>query len=139
MLILTRTAATWFTFPIRIVLGLLMVIYGAQKVFGIFGGPGLNVWMSGPAPLNLQPSWLWLATYAFFQLIGGILVLFGWYTRLGAAMIAFVTLIAMLDVSRRSGFLVSRDGFLLALFAMALSLMISGAGNISFDLRRSVR
>jgi putative oxidoreductase len=137
MLILTRTAPAWGPLPIRIVLGILMIVYGAQKVFGVWGGPGLNAWMSGPAPLNLQPAWLWLAAYAFFQLIGGILVLIGLYTRLGAALIAWVMLLALLDVYRRSGFFLMQSGFLLALLAMAVSLLISGAGNTSFDLRRS--
>ncbi len=138
MSIFTSTTPTWAPLPIRLVLGMIMIVHGAQKVFGVWGGEGFNAWISQVAPLNLRPSWLWLALFAFFELIGGLLVLIGLYTRIGALMIALVMLYGIF-IQLRNGFFVMQGGYeyVLALFAMAVSLMISGAGNLSLDLSRS--
>jgi putative oxidoreductase len=137
MSIFTSTSPTWGPLPIRIALGIIMIVHGAQKVFGVWGGRGLSAWISGPAPFNLRPSWLWLAAFAFFELIGGLLVLFGFLTRLGAFLIAWVMLVALIVYWRFGFFLPNGFEYVLALLAMAISLMISGAGNLSFDLSRS--
>jgi putative oxidoreductase len=129
---LIATTSTWSTLPLRLALGSILFAHGAQKVFGAWGGPGLNAWMAGTAPFNLQPAWAWLAAQAFAELIGGLLIIFGLFTRLGAFLAVVVLGIALL-ASFRLGFLGGYE-FVAALFAIAISLLITGGGNLSVDI-----
>jgi putative oxidoreductase len=71
---------------------------------------------------------------AFAELIGGGLLLLGLLTRVGAFLIACVTVTAI-AVHRQSGFFASNQGYEypLALLAMCLALLISGGGMASID------
>jgi putative oxidoreductase len=122
--------------PIRLALGAVMFAHGAQKVFGVWGGPGLERWTSQSAPFpEMRPAWLWLGAAALSEFIGGALVLIGLYTRIGAFFIACVMLVAIFGVQWRYGFFIEAGGFEfpLALLGMAIALMISGGGAASID------
>lgn len=131
---LIDTWPTWITVPLRLALGIIMIAHGAQKVFGVWGGPGMTKFLANPAPMGLQPSWLWMGAAAFAELVGGALVLFGLFTRLGALMIVPVMLVAMFGVHWGSFFMSSRGiEYTVALLGMALALLISGGGRASVD------
>jgi putative oxidoreductase len=138
---LIETSPTWAALPLRITLGLIFIGHGAQKVFGIWGGRGLAAFTSGEAPLGLNPSWLWLSIAAFSELIGGLLVLLGLVTRLGAMLIAGVMVVAMSGVHWGNhwipNFFLTNRGieYTLALLGIGLSLMIIGGGKASIDER----
>jgi putative oxidoreductase len=132
---LTASIPTWGTLPIRLALGSIMFAHGAQKIFGAWGGKGLSIWMSGVAPLGLQPSWLWLSAAAFAEFAGGAMVLLGLFTRIGALLIAIVMGVAIYGVHWNNGFFLNAGGFEypLALLGMALALVMMGGGNASLD------
>ena len=135
---LTATTNTWALLPLRLGLGIIFFVHGAQKIFGLWGGKGLSVWVAGTAPLSLRPSWLWLGAAAFAEFVGGALVMFGFMTRIGAFLIATVMGVAIFGVHLRNGFFLNDGGyeFALALLSMALTLLIAGGGNGSFDFQR---
>jgi putative oxidoreductase len=123
------TSASWFTIPIRLALAAVMIAHGSQKVLGSFGGPGFNAFTSGNTPFSfMRPAWLWLAAAAFAEFVGGILVGLGVLTRVAAFLIACTMLTAVVGVHLSGGFFASNKGYEypLALFAMALALLISG-------------
>ena len=128
-----RTHPTWTTVPVRLALGSIFIAHGAQKVFGVWGGQGLSAFTARPAPLGLQPAWLWMTAAALAEFVGGLLVLLGLFTRFGALMIMPVMLVAMFGVHWGSFFLPRGLEYTLALLAMALALLIAGGGRISFD------
>ena len=133
---LTATSATWATVPLRLALGVIFIAHGAQKVFGSFEGPGLRAFTSFPAPFPfMRPAWLWMGAAALSELLGGVLVLLGLLTRVGAFLIACVMMTAMLAVHWKNGFFMSSMGieFALALVGMALALVIAGGGQASAD------
>ncbi len=135
---LIRTSPAWFTLPVRFALGLVFIAHGAQKVFGAWGGPGLSGFSVRPAPLGLRPAWLWMGAAAVVELLGGVLVLLGLLTRVGALLLAVVMLVAMFGVHWSGGFFMSNEPragieFTLALTGMALALLISGGGRLSAD------
>ena len=131
---ITTTHKTWATVPLRLALGLIFIAHGAQKVFGAFGGRGLSAFINSPAPLGLWPSWAWMSAAAFAELIGGVLVLFGLFTRVGASAIAGVMLIAIFGVHKHS-FFVNQGGmeYAFALLCMAITLLYLGGGKLSVD------
>lgn len=138
---LTATTASWVPFPLRLALGTIMFVHGAQKIFGAWGGMGLSRWIAGVAPLGLEPSWAWLAAAAFSEFIGGALVLLGFYTRLGAFFIACTMAVAVFGFHWPRGFFMSNGGFEypFALLGMAIALIVSGGGNASLDAQMGVR
>jgi putative oxidoreductase len=126
--------------PLRITLGTIMFAHGAQKVFGVWGGKGLNAWINQPAPLaDLRPAWLWMGAAAFSEFIGGALVLIGLYTRIGAFFIACTMVVAIFGVHWKNGFFINTGGFEypFALLGMALALLIFGGGSASIDSQMS--
>ncbi len=139
---LTETSPTWMTLPLRLTLGAVFIAHGAQKVFGMWGGPGLVKFTESAAPLGLRPAWLWMGAAAFAEFVGGALVLTGLLTRLGALLIIPVMLVAIFGV-HWGAFFAQSQGFEypLALLGMALALLIAGGGRASMDesLSRSVR
>jgi putative oxidoreductase len=132
---LIATAPVWFTVPVRLTLGLIFIGHGAQKVFGAFGGRGLSASVAGEAPwFFMRPSWLWMGAAAFSELIGGILVLTGLLTRVGAFLIAVTMFVAVFAVHWPNFFLVNRGiEFALALLGMSVALVIAGGGQASVD------
>lgn len=136
---LIATSPTWIALPLRLALGVVFVAHGAQKVFGSFGGPGLEKWLSIATPFGfMRPSWFWLGAAAFSELVGGILIFLGLLTRAGAFFIACTMLTAVVGV-HWPAFFANKQGleYPLSLLAMALALLISGGGMASIDLALS--
>ncbi|SRR5258705_4103926 len=132
---LIATSSSWMTIPIRLALAATMIAHGSQKVLGAFNGPGFNVWTSGNTPFTfMRPPWLWLGLAALSELVGGVLVGVGFLTRVGAFFIACTMLTAVIGV-HWPNFFAGNKGYEypLVLFAMALSLLISGGGSASVD------
>ena len=132
------TSPIWVTVPIRLALGAVMIGHGAQKVLGSFGGPGFEKFVAGTTPFGfMKPTWFWLGAAALSELVGGLLIVLGLLTRVGAFFIACVMLTAVAGV--HWGFFFAPRGFeyALSLLGMALALLISGGGMASVDLALS--
>ncbi len=131
---LTSTSSSWAPVPLRLALGIIFIAHGSQLVFGAWGGPGLSGFASFPAPFPfMRPAWLWMDAAALSQLIGGVLIVLGLFTRLGAVLLAAVMLVAMFGAHWPAFFLPKGLEFTLALTGMALALLISGGGQASID------
>lgn len=120
--------------PLRLVLGTFFTAHGLQKVLGSFGGPGLKVFTSFPAPFSfMKPGWLWMGAAAFAELIGGALVLLGLFTRVGALLITCVMLVVIVGVLWPKFFAPEGMELAAAFLAMSLALLITGGGQVSID------
>jgi putative oxidoreductase len=131
------TSASWATIPLRLIMAAVFFAHGAGKVFGTWGGPGLNNFINhGPAPFGfMRPAWLWWGAAAISELLGSILLFLGLLTRVGAFLIACTMLAAVIAVHWPNGFFASNKGyeFPLTLLVICLSLLISGGGMASVD------
>jgi putative oxidoreductase len=139
---LIATSASWVTLPLRAALGVIFIAHGLQKVLGTFNGPGWAKWtsMSQLAPFPfMRPQWLWLAAAAVGELVGGVLVLLGLLTRLGAFLIVCSMLTAIIGVHWPAFFGPAGMEFALACLGGALALLIAGGGQASIDLKLSRR
>src|SRR5262245_51280070 len=137
---LVKTSDSWAMLLIRLALGAIMFAHGTQKGFGWLGGPGFNKWINQVAPFpEMRPSWLWMGAAAVSELAGGVMVMIGLYTRIGAFFIACVMITAILGVHWKSGFFINAGGFEfpLALLGMAVALLIHGGGSASIDSQMS--
>jgi putative oxidoreductase len=134
---LLATAPTWVTLPLRLALGIIFIGHGAQKVFGVWGGPGWSKFVGFPPPYGfMRPAWLWMGAAAVVELLGGVLVLLGLFTRVGAFLIGVVMLVAMFGVHWKNGlFLPTGYEYTLALVGMAAALVVAGGGRASVDER----
>ena len=57
---------------VRAVVGLVIAAHGAQKVLGVWGGPGLAGWTQGVSRMGMRPPVFWAWVSAFAELAGGI-------------------------------------------------------------------
>ena len=120
---------------LRVVVGLILAGHGAQKLFGWWGGPGMEGWAQMVAKLRIRPAqpWAWVAALAEFG--GGILLALGFLSPLGNLAIAGSMLVAIATVHLSRGFWVTKGGyeFNLALIAAVAALALTGPGAYSLD------
>ena len=81
----------------------------------------------------MRPAWLWMGAAAFSELIGGVLVLLGLFTRVGAFLITCVMLTAIFGVLWPRFFAPEGMELAVAFLGMALALLITGGGQASVD------
>jgi putative oxidoreductase len=138
MSIITKITATQNTFAplaLRLPVGIIFAAHGAQKLFGWFGGYGLQGTGQWMASIGLEPGVLMAALAGSAEFFGGLLILLGLATRPAALVAAFTMLVAILSVHIHNGLFMSNNGyeFGLALLAATVSLAISGGGRASVD------
>lgn len=119
---------------LRAATGLILFPHGAQKLFGWFGGMGLEgAQQSFQSKLHL-PAWLAIAA-GIIEFFGGILLALGLGTRIVALAIAVEMFFIVFGVHLQNGFFAQNGGVeypLLWGFA-ALSFALKGGGHCSID------
>jgi Predicted membrane protein len=120
---------------VRIVVGLLMIGHGSQKLFGWFGGPGLKGVTGMLQSMGFKPAGFWAVIGALGEFGGGILLVLGLLTPLGAVAIFASMLMAVLKFHWKAGLWAQGGGYEypLTLGIVALAGGIIGAGNYSLD------
>lgn len=126
--LLRRYLPDWGPIALRFALGTVFMAHGWAKLSGPVGtSEGFNIERWGWAYPVL---WAWLV--ALVEFFGGLLVIVGLFTRIAAALIACVMLVAILKLKLSRGF-VGGFEFEFALLMMALSLVLTGGGRVSVD------
>lgn len=83
---------------LRVVIGLLFIGHGAQKLFGWFGGHGLSGTAGWFASLGFNPPKFWALIAGLAEFLGGIGLVLGLLTPIAAAAIIGVMLMAIVKV-----------------------------------------
>lgn len=118
----------------RVALGVIFIAHGGQKLFGLFGGPGLSETIESFEAMGLSPGALWGTLAAAGEFFGGAMVLLGFFTRWGALALATVMAVAIAKVHWAEGFFLPAGiEYCLALLGMSLGLVFAGPGKISAD------
>ncbi len=122
-------------FMLRLVVGLTLAAHGAQKLFGWFGGYGLNGTGGFLEQLGFFPGRRNALFAGLAELGGGLLLALGLATPLAAVLIVSVMLVAIVSVHLKNGFFNHMQGYeyLLILAVVALSIVLTGPGPISLD------
>ena len=122
---------------LRLVVGLTLAAHGAQKLFGWFGGYGLN----GTGGLLEQLGFVPGRRNALLAgLGGGLLLALGLATPVAAALIVAVMIVAAVSAHLKQGFFNHNQGYeyTLILAIAAVSLAFTGPGPLSLDARLGV-
>ena len=120
--------------PLRIVVGLVFLMHGAQKlfVFGLGGTADIMGKLGLPLPV------LCAIVVIAVEVFGGFAILLGVFTRVAGALLAFEMLIAIL-VARLSGGFFAPYGyeFELTLLGASLTFALNGPGRMSLEEKLS--
>ncbi len=127
----------WGLLALRVPVGIIFLAHGAQKLFGWFGGYGLEGTGGFFATLGLEPGYFLALLAGSAEFFGGLALVIGFLVRPAAAALAFTMLVAIFAVHFEGGLFLSNNGyeFALALLAASLALLFSGAGRMSVDGR----
>ncbi|MGA9364762.1 MAG: DoxX family protein [Bacteroidota bacterium] len=124
---------------LRLVLGYIFINHGWPKLFKKeFGPKGLAGFLK---TLNIPFPLLFAYAAGIAEFFGGVLLILGLLTRVDALLIAIVMIVAMWKVKFKTGLMTrvmegNRVGGYeldLALFAIAVALIVSGGGTFSLD------
>ena len=120
---------------LRVVVGLLFVGHGAQKLFGVFGGGGLEGTAGMFDNIGLRPGWLHARASGTAEFGAGLLLALGLFTPFAAAVLIAVMTAAVITVHAPNGIWNTNQGyeFNLVMAAAAFALAGIGAGGWSLD------
>jgi putative oxidoreductase len=122
---------------IRLVVGLLFVGHGCQKLFGWFGGEGMEAWVGTIEKAGLHPASLWASLEAWAELGTGLGLAVGLLTPFAAALLVGDMLVAIVKVHAPKGLWSQYGGFEynLVLIALLVAFGLMGPGLYSLDRR----
>jgi putative oxidoreductase len=132
---ITTTNLGFDTLSLRVGAGAIFAAHGSQKLFGWFGGYGLEGTAGWMASIGLEPGLLMAALAGSAEFFGGLFLIVGLLTRPAALVLAFTMIVAIVSVHLQNGLFMANNGyeFGLALLAISVGLVFRGAGSLSVD------
>ncbi len=126
-------AGKWSAFApffLRVVTGLIFLVHGWQKLQG-----GIPQTAGFVGSLGFPAPEVFAVLLIAAEVGGGILLILGAFTHWVSKVLVLVSLIALVLVHLKNGFLASNGGyeFILLILAASVSIMITGAGAWSVD------
>jgi putative oxidoreductase len=122
-------------FIIRLVIGLIFMGHGFQKLFGWFGGYGIEGTGGFFESIGLKPGKTMAALAGVAEVLGGLLFLLGLFTPLASLILIGTMVVAVWKVHLKNGFWNTQNGyeFNLVLIIVAIGIALTGAGDYSLD------
>ncbi|MER5260538.1 DoxX family protein [Actinosynnema sp. NPDC002837] len=122
---------------LRLALGGAFVMHGLQKVFGLFGGPGIDGFAQYLQSTGFREARILAWVTGITELGGGALLIFGLFTPLAAAGVLGV-MANVIALKYRGGFFAPNGVELEAVYAaMAFATLFAGPGRAALDYNRS--
>jgi putative oxidoreductase len=119
---------------LRLVVGLLFVGHGAQKLFGLFGGGGIDATARSFEKGGLRPGRMHALAAGCAEFFGGLFLAAGLLTPFAAAALIAVMVAAIATVHWRNGLWVTEQGFEFNLVMIAAAFAVAGAGPGAWSL-----
>lgn len=125
--------ARWGPTILRLIVGVVFVAHGWQKLTA-FGVDGLAGFLGS---IGIPLAGLAAPLLIAVELLGGVALILGLFTRPIGTALAAVMLVAMVSVHLPNGFYISPEGvgieFTLTLFAASVSLALLGPGAAALE------
>ncbi|MCM0612061.1 DoxX family protein [Marinobacter sediminum] len=120
---------------LRVPVGLILAAHGAQKLFGWFGGYGLDGTAQWLASIGLEPGHLMALLAGSAEFFGGLALALGFLTRPAAFVNAIAMLVAIFAVHIGNGLFMANNGYeyALTLFVVSVAFVVQGGGRYSVD------
>ncbi|MGW2563497.1 DoxX family protein [Streptomyces sp. NPDC001514] len=120
---------------LRLAVGLILAGHGAQKLFGWFGGPGLEATGKGFAELGYEPGVFFAGLTGVSEFLGGLGLAVGLLTPLAAAAVVGVMINAMAVAPDLTLWSAAGPAFAypMTLAVAALAIAAIGPGRLSLD------
>jgi putative oxidoreductase len=119
---------------IRAMVGVIFVFHGSQKLFGAFGGPGLEGFTGFLTQLQVPMPGVSAVLAAVAEFAGGLALILGLGTRVMAVPLVITMLVAAFKV-HGAAFSVQAGGmeYALALAVISAGIALTGPGAWSLD------
>ena len=127
-------APAWGMVPLRVVIGLVFLMHGSQKLLS------LNSTAAFFDSIGIPIAQVAAALVTAVEILGGVALILGWFTRVVAALLAIDMAVAILTARMDGGFFApSGFEFELTLLGACLTLAVMGAGGFSLDAMQRQR
>jgi putative oxidoreductase len=119
----------------RVFIGAMFIGHGTQKLFGWFGGPGVEGTTGMMEKLELAPPRANAYAASLAETLGGVGIALGAFTPLAAASLIATMTTAIRTVHLKNGFWSTGGGYEynLTIIAALLLLVDGGPGDLSID------
>jgi putative oxidoreductase len=120
---------------VRLVVGGLLLGHGAQKLFGAFGGRGIEGTEGWLESMRLRPASVWARLAGSSEFFGGLLTMLGFLNPIGPILAMGAMAMAWAKVHLGKPVWVTEGGPELPITNMAVlsALTLSGPGRLSID------
>lgn len=127
-----ETRKDWGIAAIRIIVGIVFLVHGSQKLF-VFGIGGMaGFFAQGGFPLPMISAIL----VTFSEFLGGLALILGLFTRWAASPLAITMAVAVFGVHLKGGFFLPHGyEFALTLLVANIGLILTGSGAFALDNR----
>ena len=120
---------------IRLVFGLTFAAHGAQKLFGWFGGYGVEGTGGFFESVGIRPGKPMAALAGLGEVAGGLLLALGLFVPVAAVLIVAAMVVAIVKVTGKNGYWITAEGYeySLAIIAVAVGVALTGPGAYALD------
>jgi len=139
--IIATNANNWTALIARLALGLTIFPHGAQKLLGWFGGYGFTGTM-GYFTTQVHLPYIIGLLFILIEFFGSLFLIFGFLSRIAAIGFIGIYIGAVATVHAANGFFMNWNmeaakgegwEYFILLFALAIIVLIAGAGKASID------
>lgn len=118
---------------LRLALGSIFLFHGTQRLFGVFGGSGIEGLSAVMAQMSINPPLLWAWVVILIEVVAGLFIILGILPRISAGLIFVITTMAVTGIHGAATFFTTGGGFeyQVLIAAVSLALVFMGAGKIS--------
>ena len=126
---------------VRLILGVSFLAHGTQKLFGWFGGHGLDGTGGFMESLGFRPGKAYALAAGLCEAGGGLLLALGFLGPVGPGLIVVAMVVAMATVHWKNGYFATANGVELPLVSAtgAMAIAFGGPGAYALDVLLGVQ